>query len=553
MLIRVTVRRLLLCLLAAATVAPAAEPDDPMLGQRLRAHVDFLADDLLRGRQAGSDGYDIAANYVSSQYRQMGLAPAGANGRYLQPVPLRSARLVDGSAAMSVSRDGRSTPLRFLDAFFIPPNLVHTVSDITAPMVFAGYGIEAPELAYDDYADIDVRGKIVVFLAGQPPAFSNVEGMHFGSIRERGAAAARHGALGMVIIHTPRADQRVPWQRFRDLAGMPAMDWLDKEGEPHRAVEGLQAVAYVHYDAAEVLFDETPRDLRGLLVLDERGEPLPVFELYGSLSLRQRSRHEVVFSPNVVAVLKGRDPRLADEYVLFTAHLDHLGEAPPAGGGAGSDRIYNGALDNAIGVAVMLETARAFSRGPAPRRSLLFVAVTAEEKGLVGSDYFANNPSVPAGAIAADVNVDMPMLLYDFGDVIAYGSEHSSLGNAVAQAARESGVAVTPDPFPEQNLFIRSDHYSFVQQGIPSVFLVAGVTRRGGGPDSRAVYDDFLKQHYHQPSDQPDLPIDYGAAARFTRIIGRVGEIIADQDERPHWRQGDFFGRIQPSQQPVGN
>jgi Zn-dependent M28 family amino/carboxypeptidase len=295
-----------------------------------------------------------------------------------------------------------------------------------------------------------------------------------------------------------------------------------------------------------VLFDETPHGLRSLLGLDEAGKPLPVFNLYGRLRLQQRSRHRVVSSPNVVGLLKGSDPQKAHEYVLYTAHLDHLGEVPPRAGGAKpGDRIYNGALDNAVGVAVMLETARLFTQARAPRRSLLFVAVTAEEKGLVGSDYFANNPPVPAADIVADINIDMPVLLYDFGDVIAYGSEHSSLGRAVAQAAREAGVALTPDPFPERNLFIRSDHYSFVQQGIPSVFLVTGFSNRGAATDSRAVFERFLREHYHQPSDQPDLPLDYAAGARFTRINKRVGEIIANQAERPRWRQDDVFGRIQ--------
>ncbi len=546
MLTRRPARWLLPCLLLAVTAAQAGVANQQALARRLQAHVDFLANDLLRGREAGSDGYAIAANYVSSQYRQMGLLPAAGAGRYQQRVPLRSARLVDGSASMAVSRDGRTTRLRFLDQFFMAPNLAHTASDLKAPMVFVGYGIEAPEMGYNDYANIDVGGKIVVFLAGQPPAFSDEEGVRFGAIGERSAAAARHGATGMVIVHTPRAEQQTPWRRFRDLAGMPAMDWLTGEGKPHSVFEKLQAVAYVNFAAAEVLFDETPHGLHSLLVLDEAGKPLPVFNLYGRLRLRQRSRHRVVFSPNVVGLLEGSDPQMAHEYVLYTAHLDHLGEVPtPADGAKPGDRIYNGALDNAVGVAVMLETARLFTQARAPRRSLLFVAVTAEEKGLVGSDYFANNPPVPAADIVADINIDMPVLLYDFGDLIAYGSEHSSLGRAVAQAAREAGVTLTPDPFPERNLFIRSDHYSFVQQGIPSVFLVTGFSNRGGASDSRAVFERFLREHYHQPSDQTDLPLDYAAGARFTRINKRVGEIIANQAERPRWRQDDVFGQIQ--------
>jgi Zn-dependent M28 family amino/carboxypeptidase len=275
------------------------------------------------------------------------------------------------------------------------------------------------------------------------------------------------------------------------------------------------------------------------LARDEAGEPLPGFELPGELRMRQSSLHESISSPNVAAYLRGGDPLLSDEFMVYTAHLDHIGELA---GEQHGDAVNNGALDNASGVSVMLETARLFTGREAPRRSVLFLAVTAEEKGLVGSEYFAQNPTIPREQLAGVVNLDMPLLLYDFGDVIAFGAEHSTIGDAVQQAADQAGVELTPDPFPEQNMFVRSDHYRFVQQGVPAVFLVTGTTSIDGTTDTKTIFEGFLKDHYHLPSDDLNLPINYHAAARFTRINFGIGDIIANQLERPRWREGDFFG-----------
>lgn len=266
---------------------------------------------------------------------------------------------------------------------------------------------------------------------------------------------------------------------------------------------------------------------------------MPAFPLPGQVKMSQVSRHETISSPNVAALLPGRDPLLNAEVIVYTAHLDHIGELH---GDGHADAINNGALDNASGIAVMLETARLFTEGEAPRRSVLFLAVTAEEKGLVGSQYFARHPTVGGDSLAGVINLDMPLLLYDFGDVIAFGAQHSTLGAAVQQAADEAGVALTPDPFPEQNIFVRSDHYRFVQQGVPAIFLVTGMQSRDGSVDTRPIFEGFLQDHYHKPSDEASLPIDYGAAARFTRINTRIGLIIANQLERPRWHEGDFFG-----------
>ena len=528
-----------LALLSCACAHGAEAADDAVLQGRLQAHVTFLANDLLRGRQPGTEGYDIAAAYVASQFRQMGLQPAGAGGGYFQPVPLRRAWLDEGSATLELMRGDQRHVFRFVDEFFRNPSLAHPESEVQAGMVFAGYGIDAPPLEYNDFDGLDVADKIVVVLRGQPLHFPSEEGAHFSSGREVLKNLVGRGAIGVIMVHTPRTEQRFAWTRVESLVGTPSMGWLDQDGRVFAAFEQILGGVVLNSTAAAALFDGAEMPLADLLARDEAGEPLPRFDLPGEIRMSQSSRHETISSPNVAAYLPGSDPLLNDEFLVYTAHLDHIGELHGSGH---ADAINNGALDNASGVSVMLETARLFTEREAPRRSILFLAVTAEEKGLVGSEYFAQNPTIPKEQLAGVVNLDMPLLLYDFGDVIAFGAEHSTIGDAVQQAAEREGVALTPDPFPEQNMFVRSDHYRFVQQGVPAVFLVTGTSSADGTTDTKAIFEAFLKDHYHTPSDDLNLPINYRAAARFTRVNFGIGDIIANQLERPRWREGDFFG-----------
>ena len=537
--------KLLGCVLLLATIPAQAEDEsDLQLQNRLQAHIDFLANDLMRGRQPGSDGYNIAANYVSSQFRQMGLLPAGNDGGYFQQVPLRQALLEPGSAELVFNNGATTVPLTFVDQFYMGPALGSTSSELEAGLVFAGYGIEAVELDHNDYANLDADGKVVVIFAGQPHDFPSEEGAHFASTTEKTKAAVRHGAVGVLVIHTPRMSQRYQWDRLSSRVGTPSMGWVNEQGEVHGEFEQIQASAMLSHTAAEPFFENAPVNLKTLIERDDSGEALTTFDLEGNVGMRQRSSHENISSPNVVAVLPGSDPLLANEYVVYTAHLDHIGELhSDTDDQSQNDLINNGALDNASGVSVMLETARLFTQGQAPRRSILFVAVTGEEKGLVGSEYFAMNPTVPVNSIVSEVNLDMPLLLYEFGDVIAFGAEHSSLGNTVREAAQSYAIELSPDPFPEQNLFVRSDHYRFVQQGIPSVFLVTGMKSLDGSIDTQPIFEGFLHEHYHKPSDDLNLPINYKAAAKFTRINAKIGELIANDSDRPTWHEGDFFGR----------
>ena len=537
---------ILLCCFAMLVISPVRASDDSefQLQNRLRAHIEFLADDLMLGRQPGTDGYNIAANYVSSQFRQMGLLPAGGDGEYLQQVPLRRAFLEPGSAKFELRRGAETIPFVFVDQFYMGPALNRVSSELEAGMVFAGYGIEAEELDHNDYMGLDVECKVVVQFSGQPHDFPSEEGAHFASSTEKTKAAVRHGAVGIITIHTPRASKRYQWDRVSSRVGMPSMGWINEQGDVHGKFEQIKGGAMLSHTAASPVFEGAPIDLDTLIEYDNAGEALATFDLEGTIIMRQRSTHESIFSPNVVAVLPGSDPLLASEYVVYSAHLDHIGELhAESSDGEHGDRINNGALDNASGISVMLETARLFAQGEPPRRSILFVAVTAEEKGLVGSEYFAMNPTVPAGSMVGVVNLDMPLLLYEFGDVIAFGAEHSSLGDTVREAAQSYSIELSPDPFPEQNIFVRSDHYRFVQQGIPSVFLVTGMKSQDGTVDTQPIFEGFLKEHYHKPSDDLELPINYKAAAKFTRINAKIGELLANDPKQPSWHEGDFFGR----------
>lgn len=513
---------------------------DSELRDRLRQHIEFLADDALRGREPGTEGYNIAARYVANQFQQMGLAPAGNAGRYFQSVPLRRAWLDQQSVHLELIRGQQQHTLNFADHFHLSASLAHTSIAVEAGMVFVGYGIHAPALGIDDYQGVDLQGKVAVMVAGKPIGLPNEEGAHFGSSRVKIGAALDHGAVAVMTLFTPRTERVYSWDKVRSSATSPSMAWLDASNRVPDVPEGLLADLTLRHTAAEPLFEGSGVTVQAIIDADQNGEPLPGASLTGRLKIAHKSRHELIESPNVVAMLPGSDPLLSSEFLVYTAHLDHLGLLDDDDR---DDVINNGAMDNAAGISVMLEAARMLSQGKPPGRSVLFLAVTAEEKGLVGSGYFAQNPTVPSDQLVAVINLDMPMLLYDFADVVAFGAEHSSLGRAVQKAASEAGLELAADPYPDQSIFVRSDHYRFVQQGIPSIYLAIGPTAGDGVSDNRPLFEDFLKNHYHTPSDEADLPIHYFAAEKFTRINARVGEILAHEQQRPYWYADSFFGQ----------
>ncbi len=506
----------------------------------IQAHLEFLASDELEGRDTGSQGHEIASKYIATEFKRLGLEPAGDEGTYFQRIKFRRSYLKENSAGFTVLNGDSKIAFDYPKQFITGPSAYNDVDDVTAPLVFVGYGLVSEAFGLDDYAGLDVQGKIVVMLTGRPADLPSEEGAHLNSSKKR--FAAERGAIGIISLHTPAREQVRPFEVNAMYQRAPRMTWLQPDGTANALYKNLVASAYVHYEAAESLFANAPTTLQAIFEAIEENEPVAGFELNLSANLTRASRFEEVTSPNVAAILPGSDPELKHEYVLFTAHSDHIGITKDL---SQDDQINNGAMDNASGVAIMLETARMFTQADAPKRSILFLAVTAEERGLLGADYFAHYPTVPITDIVGNVNLDMPVLLYDFADIIAFGSTHSSLGDTVAKAAAQFDVKLSEDPMPEQAIFTRSDHYAFVKKGVPAVFLMTGFTARDENQDGGKIWGEFFAEHYHRPSDSTDLPINYNAGVEFANINFAIGREIGNAEERPHWLTESFFANLE--------
>ncbi len=506
----------------------------------LQAHLEFLASDELEGRDTGSQGHEIAAKYIATEFQQLGLEPAGDDGTYFQRIKFRRSYLEENSATFTARNGDTEIEFDYPKQFITGPSAYTEQDDVTAPLVFVGYGLVSEAFGLNDYAGVDVNGKIVVMLTGRPADLPSEEGAHLNSSKTK--FAAERGAVGIITLHSPEREKVRPFEVGAMYQRAPTVRWLQPNGEPNVAYKNIAAGAYLHHEAAAPLFAKAPQSLTDIFAAAEAGEPVPSFELGFEAQLTRASRHEEISSPNVAAVLPGSDPQLKHEYVLYTAHSDHIGITKDL---SQDDHINNGAMDNASGVAVMLETARMFvESGVAPKRSVLFLSVTAEERGLLGADYFAHQPTVPLANIVANVNLDMPVLLYDFADVIAFGSTHSTLGETVASAAGKYGIELSEDPMPEQAIFTRSDHYPFVKKGVPAVFLMTGFTAKNEDENGGEVWGKFFAEHYHRPSDSTDLPINYDAGVVFTNINYAIGEEIANQQQRPRWLPESFFAKL---------
>jgi len=522
-------------MLAAQRTAPAENfsPD------AFRAHVTFLGDDLLEGREAGSRGYDVGARYVASQFAALGLRPGNGESWY-QPVEFVRVP-VDPRASVTVGGrrlvQGRDVAFR--------PGLNPAALNLEAPLVFVGHGLDMPSRGFDDYAGLDVRGRIVVVLGGTPSGTPSDIAAHLNADKRRMAAA--RGAVGMILVRSRADAARTPWRRIAEST-RPATTWVGPDGRPFTEGDSLSFSATIDTDTAEALFAGAPRTAAQVLdeAAGEGGRPRG-FALTQRARVTRAAVSESRFtSSNVLGLIPGSDPTLANEPMLLMAHLDGLGirEARP-GDAAGVDRIRNGAMDNATGIATLIEVARQFMReGSRPRRPILLAAVTAEEIGLLGAQYLAGNP-VGGARIAAVVNLDMPILTYNFSDVIVFGAEHSTLGPIVRRAAARMDVALSPDPLPQENLFTRSDHYRFVQRGVPSVFLMTGFAGEG-----RERFTGFLRDTYHGPRDDLSLPFDWNAGARFARLNYLIAREIADSAEAPLWYSDSFFGEVFAGDRP---
>lgn len=529
----------------STTTASSVAVQPKASAKAIEAHMMFLGDDSLEGRDTGSRGHQIAANYIATQLAGLGLEPAGEQG-YFQSVPMRKALLVQSSAKMSLTKDGKTTHFDYPKQFFTGPSTLHAKADVTAPLVFVGYGLVSKEFNMDDYANLDVKGKIVVMLSGRPKSLPSEEAAHIQSLKAENAA--ERGAVGVITLHTPSEEKVRPYANSLMYLTSPRMRWLHKDGKAEGEFESLTGSAYLHPDAAKVLFEGASRSLDDIFA-DLAAEKVPTgFALQGSVNLKRESTTEDITSPNVAAVLPGSDPKLKDEYVVVTAHSDHIGFSNDV---RSKDKINNGFMDNAAGVSIMLETARLFAQqAERPKRSILFVAVTGEEKGLLGADYFAHYPTRPIDKLVANVNIDMPVLLYPFADIVAFGANHSSLGTTVDTAAAAVGIKQSPDPMPEQAIFTRSDHYTLVQKGVPSVFLMTGFTSKDPKQKGGEVWGKFFAKHYHKPTDdKAGLTADFGAirydaGATFADINFGITTEVANNPQRPVWLKDSFFGKI---------
>jgi len=532
-----------LCTLSAARGQEKALPFPPaellnrITPAGIRANMSYLADDLLEGRGTGTRGYSLAALYVRSRFEALGLKPAGVNGDYFQQVPLRRLTVVPEGTTLEILRHPQIQRLALGRDFITGGNALVTYSPSEGPMAFVGYGVSAPEFGYDDFAAVDVRGKIVVELFGAPSTFPSAPRAYYSDGYVKAKIAAAHDAIGVIGVWAGPMSERIPFERLVRFYQEPQLRWLDAAGVPNEAVPEIRASAMVSEKGAAILFQGARKTLRQ--ALDDAAQNKPQgFSLVGDAAIHLTTRFTAVESPNVAAILPGSDAALKNEYVVFSAHLDHLGIGEPIRG----DVIYNGALDNASGVSGMLEIARAFSEMPTPpRRSILFLAVTGEEAGLLGSDYFAHVPTVPISKIVADINMDGIALLYDFRDVVGLGAEHSSLSRELADVAQHMNLEVSPDPMPEEVYFVRSDQYSFVRQGVPAVFLSEGFKTMNPSLNGKSISLEWESTIYHTPQDDMKQKLKFDAGAKFARVDMAIGYEVAQETERPHWNAGDFF------------
>jgi Zn-dependent M28 family amino/carboxypeptidase len=470
-----------------------------------------------------------------------GLEPAGQQGRFRQRVPLRNSVVTEGTSSMTVRAGAKTKTLTYGKDYLLGADLLRSaVSIADAPVVFVGYGVSAPTLGYDDYAaGVDVKGKVVAYMSGAPAMLPSNERAYYSSGAVKEADAVKRGAIGTISFTSPD-DPRFRWDVSVATGKQGGFAWMDAQGNPNRGDASLRGSASLNHSGVESLFAGAPQASAAVFAAAAKSRP-QAFDLATRVSHVTQSTHRDVESANLVARLEGSDPVLKDEHVVYIAHVDHFGRGVAMNG----DDIYNGAHDNASGVAIVLEVAHAYSTlKTRPRRSVLFLFVTAEERGLLGSDYFARNPTVPRSGIVADLALDMPFLYHPLLDIVPYGAQHSTLVAPVTRAAQHLGIAIAADPIPEQVLFIRSDHFSFVRQGVPSLFIKSGFQTGDPARDGGKINAAYRRDVYHKPNDDMSQAFDFDAGAQHARLNFLTGWLVAQETARPAWNAGDFFGGL---------
>ena len=521
-------RRLPVILALLATAAPAVAQTR---GEQWWHHVEVLAADDMRGRMTGTADHLRAADYVIGRFKALGLQPAGTDG-YFQPVAFVEQKVDQAASSAALIGHSGTTQLTAPRDLIFAGGGGPAPTAVDAPLVFAGYGLHIPEAGYDDFAGLELKGKIVVVIAGGPATISGA--LKSNARSERSAYLASQGALGVIAL-TPPKQIEIPWTRRMILASAPAMYLAD---DAMRDVKTPMLSASFDTDRSEQLFAGSGHSFAEVAALADAAGKVPTFALPLRLKATVSASRRSVISPNVVAKLQGSDPKLAGEYVVLSAHLDHYGVGEPING----DSIYNGAMDDASGVANVLEiAAKLRADGARPRRTILFAIVTAEEKGLLGSHYFAEHPPVPRSAIVADLNFDMPLPLWKLKTVIVLGEGESSLGADARAVGAARGLPLAPDPLPDRNSFIRSDQYSFIHAGIPAVAFKFGFAR--GTPEEQ-IEHDWRAIRYHSPSDDLAQPVEKEEAVKLNDFVADLALHVADAPSRPTWNSDSFFRRF---------
>jgi len=519
-----------------ASVAYSQQAQTHFDGKTWWGFVGVLADDKMEGRETGSTGLRKAEAYIVDQLKQDGLEPAGVNGFY-QPVKFESRQIVEKDSSLSLVGNGKTQMLTLGDDAVFSTR-VDLAPSVTAPLVFVGYGLTVSEMNYDDLAGLDLKGKVAVILAGSPAEIPGALASHYQSAGERWKTLAKAGAVGIITILNPTS-MDIPWTRISLNRAHPSMALVGQEFDE---TAGQKLAVTFNPAKAEQLFAGSGHSLGEVLDIARERKQLPRFPLAVLVNAKAKVEKKTLESANVIARLPGTDPNLKNEYVVLSAHVDHLGIGEPIKG----DRIYNGAMDNASGSAVLLDVAASLRKSPEKlKRSLLFVFVTGEEKGLLGSKYFTAHPTVKVDSMVADINIDMFLPIVPLKVLTILGLSESDLGDEARAVAESLGVKPQADPEPQRNAFIRSDQYNFIRHGIPG--LAMQVSFEAGSPEQK-IFKDWLTQRYHAPSDDLAQPIDLTAAAKYEEIIRSLMVRVSNDEQRPQWKQNSFFRRYaQPS------
>ncbi len=515
----------------AAESIPAPDP------QMIRAHVKFLASDLLEGRGTGQRGGDLAAEYIGAQFESYGLKPAGDGGTFFQNVPMVTMKTLPATQFSLVPKSGDVVSLKLLDDFTVNNETQTEVADLDAPIVFVGFGIKAPEYNWDDYKGIDMHGKVALLFVNEPasddPKFFKGKALtYYGRWIYKFEETARHGAIATLIIH--RTDlASYGWQVIHNSLGTEK-SFLKLDGHTPK----LKAASWIQLDVAKKIAAMSGMNIDKMYEQANSRDFKPV-ELPVTLKAHVVSEIHPFMGKNVVAKLAGADAKRSDEAVLYTAHYDHLGIHPDAPG----DNIYNGAVDNATGCGILLELARVWSMAkPAPARSILFAAVTGEEQGLLGSEYLGKHPPVPASKITLDLNYDALPPIGDPEEVEVSGAERTTFYPEVEAVAKSIGLAIRPDAHPEAGHYYRSDHFSMARVGVPSFSISEGLKYKGHDDAwGDAQSKDYVDHHYHQPSDEYRADWDFAGLAKMTQFGVLLGQRAASAPALQGWQPGDEF------------